>query len=159
MKQWIAVLLILLSLGLAACATEPAVNEPSGEAPAGEASEPAEPAEPTEPAEPEEKAEVKLISPEDAKARLDAGEEIILIDVRTKEEYDQEHIPGAILLPVDQVQNEAAEVMPDLDATYFVYCRSGNRSSVATALLASMGYKNIYDLGGIIDWPYETVSR
>ena len=156
MKQWIAVLLILLSLGLAACAPEPAANEPSGEAPAGETSEPAEPA---ESAEPEEKAEVKLISPEDAKARLDAGGEIVLIDVRTKEEYDQAHIPGAILLPVDQVQKDAAEVMPELDATYFVYCRSGNRSSIATALLADMGYKNIYDLGGIIDWPYETVSR
>ncbi|SCZ79797.1 rhodanese-like domain-containing protein [Acidaminobacter hydrogenoformans] len=146
MRQWISILLILLSLGLAACAPEPAVETPVGEAPA------------EAPAEQPEKTEVKLITPEDAKARMDAGEEIILIDVRTKEEYDQERIPGAILLPVDQVQKNAAEVMPDLDATYFVYCRSGNRSSIATALLASMGYKNIYDLGGIIDWPYETVS-
>lgn len=142
MRQWISILLVLVTLGLGACAPESVVETPPAEAPA----------------EQPEKAEVKRITPEDAKVRMDAGEEIILIDVRTKEEYDQERIPGALLLPVDQVQKDAAEVMPDLEAVYFVYCRSGNRSSIATALLASMGYKNIYDLGGIIDWPYETVS-
>lgn len=101
------------------------------------------------------KATVQKISPEDAKARLDAGEEIILIDVRTKEEFDSGYIPGALLLPVDQLQKQAGEVMPDLEATYFVYCRSGNRSGVATQLMVDLGYQNVFDLGGILDWPYE----
>jgi len=105
-----------------------------------------------------EKAEVIKINAEEAKARLDSEQGIILVDVRTPEEYREGHIPGAILLPVDEILANAESVIPDKEATYFIYCRSGNRSATAAAQLVEMGYLNIYDLGGINDWPYEKVT-
>lgn len=98
------------------------------------------------------------ITAEEAKARLDSESGIILVDVRTLDEYNEGHIPNAILLPVDSIADEAETIIPNKDATYFVYCRSGNRSATASAQLAQMGYKNIYDLGGINDWPYDQTS-
>ncbi len=105
-----------------------------------------------------EKAEVIKINAEEAKARLDSEEGIILVDVRTPEEYREGHIPGAILLPVDEIFANAEAVIPDKEETYFIYCRSGNRSATASSQLVEMGYLNIYDLGGINDWPYEKVT-
>ena len=101
---------------------------------------------------------VIMINAEDAKGRLDSEEGIILVDVRTPEEFRDGHIPGAILLPVDDISTNAETVIPDKEATYFIYCRSGNRSAAAADQLVEMGYQNIYDLGGINDWPYETVT-
>ena|SRR5665647_855005 len=105
-----------------------------------------------------EAATVNKITAEEAKARLDGESGIILVDVRTQDEYNVEHIPNAILLPVDNIVDDAETIIPDKEATYFVYCRSGNRSATASAQLVEMGYKNIFDLGGIKDWPYEKVS-
>ena len=96
------------------------------------------------------------ISPEDAKQRLDNEKGIILLDVRTQEEYDEKHIPDSILIPVDEIEEDAPAELADKDATIFVYCRSGNRSVTASEVLVKMGYTKIYNLGGIIDWPYET---
>lgn len=101
---------------------------------------------------------VIMINAEDAKARLDSEEGIILVDVRTPEEFRDGHIPEAILLPVDEIAANAETVIPDKAATYFIYCRSGNRSATASSQLVELGYQNIYDLGGINDWPYETVT-
>ena len=101
---------------------------------------------------------VIMINAEDAKSRLDSAEGIILVDVRTPEEFRDGHIPGAILLPVDEISTNAETVIPDKEATYFIYCRSGNRSAAAADQLVEMGYENVYDLGGINDWPYETVA-
>lgn len=143
MKRWIFMFLIVLSLALTACAGEPApAAPPTG---GGQMEQPV-------------KATVKDITPEEAKERLDSDEAIILVDVRTKEEFDSGHIEGAVLLPVDQIQKNAAEVFPDKDAVYFVYCRSGSRSGAATAMMVDLGYQNVFDLGGIIDWPYEVVQ-
>ncbi len=100
----------------------------------------------------------KVISAKEAKERLDADKSIIIVDVRTKEEYLEKHIPNALLLPVDTISEKAATVIPEKTKTYFIYCRSGNRSATAAAMLVQMGYTSIYDFGGIIDWPYETVS-
>ena len=102
---------------------------------------------------------VLMISPEEAKESLDENSEIILLDVRTPSEYESGHIEGAVLLPLDNITEEASEVIPDNEKIYYVYCRSGNRSATAEQLLVDMGYKNIYDLGGIIDWPYDTVTE
>lgn len=96
------------------------------------------------------------ITPEEAKTRLDAGEAIILVDVRTAEEHAEVRIPGSLLLPVDEIGQRAGEVLPDTSATLFVYCRSGRRSAIAADDLSKRGYTAVYDLGGIIDWPYET---
>ncbi len=101
---------------------------------------------------------VTKITAEAAKKRLDNEKDIILVDVRTPEEYKEEHIKNAILLPLDMIDEKADEVIPDKETVYFVYCRSGNRSATAAKKLVEMGYKHIFDLGGIIDWPYEKQS-
>lgn len=101
------------------------------------------------------KSNVKKISSQEAKAMM-AEKNVILLDVRRKEEYDNGRIPGAVLLTLDTISNETAEtVIPDKDVTVLVYCLSGGRSRSAAAKLSKLGYRNVYDLGGIRDWPYE----
>ena len=98
------------------------------------------------------------ISAEKGKKRLDSEKGIILLDVRTKEEYDTGHIKGSILIPVDNLKEEAPKSLRDTNAVIFVYCRSGNRSVTAADILVNLGYKKVYNLGGIINWPYEVVK-
>ena len=98
------------------------------------------------------------ITQEEAKEMMDT-QEVIILDVREQDEYDSGHIPGAVLLPVGTIaEDAAAEVIPEKDSTVLVYCRSGNRSKKAASALAKLGYTNIYDFGGINTWPYETES-
>lgn len=104
-----------------------------------------------------EKIQYIKISPKDAKEIMD-NEESIVLDVRTKDEYDQGHIEGAVLLPVDEISSKAEEVLKDKKAKILVYCRSGNRSATAAKTLIKMGYENVLDFGGIIDWPYEILK-
>ena len=106
----------------------------------------------------EKMATVNKITAEEANTKLTEESGIILVDVRTEDEYFETHIPNAILLPVETIGENAKAVIPEKDAIYFVYCRSGNRSAAASKVLVEMGYENIYDLGGINDWPYETVT-
>ena len=83
----------------------------------------------------------------------------VLLDVRSKQDYDSGHIPGAVLLPVGTIEEDtAAQVIPEKDSTVLVYCRSGNRSKTASAALAELGYTSIYEFGGINTWPYEIES-
>ena len=98
------------------------------------------------------------LTPKEAKARMDSKDEIIVLDVRTKAEYDEGHIENAILIPNEEISTEKPEQLPDLDAEILVYCRSGRRSKEAANKLVDMGYTNVYDFGGIIDWEYEIVS-
>lgn len=98
------------------------------------------------------------IKPEDAKKRLDNEAGIILLDVRTEEEYIEKRIPNSLLIPVEVIEKEASSKLTDKSATIFVYCRSGRRSAIASESLVQMGYTKVYDLGGINDWTYETVS-
>lgn len=98
------------------------------------------------------------ISQEEAKEMMDT-QDVIILDVREQDEYDSDHIPGAVLLPVGTIDEKtAAEVIPKKDSTVLVYCRSGNRSKTASSTLAELGYTNIYEFGGINTWPYETES-
>lgn len=96
------------------------------------------------------------ISAEDAKEMMDT-QEVIIVDVRTQEEYDAGHIEHAILIPNESISAEPSE-LEDKDAMILVYCRSGARSKQASDKLVNLGYTNIYDFGGIIDWPYEIVD-
>ena len=98
------------------------------------------------------------ISAEEAKKMMDSTQNYILLDVRTESEYKDKHIDGAILIPDYEIKDRAESELPDKNAVIFVYCRSGNRSRSAANALVNMGYTNIYDIGGIIDWPYDTVS-
>lgn len=95
------------------------------------------------------------ITPEEAKAIMDSREGYIILDARTQEEYDGSHIPGAILIPYDQITEKAERVLTDKNQLILVYCRSGRRSKLAAEDLVKLGYTNIKEFGGIIDWPYE----
>lgn len=98
------------------------------------------------------------ISPEEAKKRLDSEKGIIILDVRTRKEYESGHIQNSVLIPVDKLKDNALENLKDKETPIFVYCRSGNRSVTAANILVNLGYKNVYNLGGINDWPYEVVK-
>ena len=98
----------------------------------------------------------QTITPSQARAKMAENPDAIILDVRTQDEFDQGHIPGAILLPDYSVETYASYVLPDTDALILVYCRSGRRSLNTANLLVSMGYTNVYDFGGILDWPYES---
>ena len=95
------------------------------------------------------------ITAEEAKAIMDIEEDYIILDVRTQEEYDQGHIPGAIVISHEEIAGKAEEVLTDKDQLILVYCRSGRRSKIAAEALVELGYTNIKEFGGIIDWPYE----
>ena len=95
------------------------------------------------------------ITAEEAKQIMDSEEGYIILDVRTQEEYDQGHIPGAILIPDTEIKDKAEEVLTDKEQLILVYCRSGRRSKLAAEALVELGYTNIKEFGGIIDWPYE----
>jgi len=96
------------------------------------------------------------INQEEAKEMMDT-QEVIILDVREQDEYDNGHIPDSVLLPVGIIDEEtAAAVIPEKDSTVLVYCRSGNRSKTASSTLAELGYTNICEFGGINTWPYET---
>ena len=85
-------------------------------------------------------------------------ENFLLVDVRTQQEYNEGHIPGSILFPVDKIQENFEEKYPDKNTLIIVYCRSGNRSRNASITLIDMGYTNVKDMGGIQSWPYETTK-
>ena len=95
------------------------------------------------------------ITAEEAKQIMDTEEGYIILDVRAQEEYDQGHIPGAIVIPNTEIETRAAAELPDKDQLILVYCRSGRRSKLAADILVELGYTNIKEFGGIIDWPYE----
>ena len=96
------------------------------------------------------------INAEQARQMMDTESGYIILDVRTQEEYDEAHIPGAIVIPNTELEARAESELPDKDQMILVYCRSGRRSRLAAEILVELGYTNIYEFGGIIDWPYET---
>ena len=95
------------------------------------------------------------ITAEEAKQIMDSEEGYIILDVRTQEEYDEGHIPGAIVISHEEIEEKAEDVLTDKDQLILVYCRSGRRSKIAAEALLELGYTNIKEFGGIIDWPYE----
>ena len=98
------------------------------------------------------------ITAEEAKAIMDTEEGYVILDTRTREEYDQGHIPGAIVISHDEIAEKAEEVLTDKDQLILVYCRSGRRSKLAAEALVELGYTNIKEFGGIIDWHYEVTK-
>lgn len=106
----------------------------------------------------EKQAVYQTISTETAKKRMDSEQGIVLLDVRTIAENKEKRIPESVLIPIDEIKKQAKEKLKDKNTAVFVYCRSGNRSAIASQELANMGYTNVFDLGGINNWPYETES-
>ena len=101
---------------------------------------------------------IQKISAEEAHGMMTSNE-VVVLDVRTPEEYAERHIVNARLLTLDTIDEAtAAEAAPDKEAPVFVYCRTGVRSAEAALKLEALGYREIYDFGGIADWPYATVD-
>ena len=96
------------------------------------------------------------ISQQAAKELMDTQPNCVILDVRTQEEYDLGRIPGAILIPNEVIREEAEATLTDKDQLILVYCRSGRRSKEAAQKLVDLGYTNVKEFGGIIDWPYQT---
>lgn len=101
----------------------------------------------------------QTITPAKAKALLETDKSAVLLDVRTLQEFADGHISGAVLLPYTDIDAaSAAKAIPAKDTVVVVYCRSGRRSAIAATSLRNLGYKTVWDLGGIIDWPYGVVK-
>ena len=98
------------------------------------------------------------ISGAEAKALMDGESGYIIIDARTQSEYDQGHIPGAIMIPEYEIADRAEKELPDKNQFILVYCRCGRRSKNAAEELVKLGYTNVKEFGGIIDWEYEIVK-
>lgn len=99
----------------------------------------------------------RQITMEDAVLLMESQSGYVLLDVRRPDEFEAGHIPGAINLPNEEIGTEEIPALPDKDQLILVYCRSGNRSKQASEKLAALGYTNVVEFGGILDWPGETV--
>ena len=99
------------------------------------------------------------ITPAEAKALMDSEDGYVILDVRTSEEFAERHIEGAILIPDYEIREKAESILTDKDQLILVYCRSGRRSKNAANELATLGYTNIREFGGINDWKYGTVTE
>ena len=98
------------------------------------------------------------IEAEEAKKMMDE-QDVVVVDVRTAEEYAEGHVPGAVLIPLQEIGDEPPGELPDKGADILVYCRSGRRSKQASDKLVELGYENVYDFGGIMDWPYDIEDK
>ena len=105
-----------------------------------------------------DKAAYHKISVEEAYEMM-ASQEVVVVDVRTREEHESGHIENAVLVPNESIGSEMPEALPDKEATLLIYCRSGRRSKDAAQKLLALEYQNVYDFGGVIDWPYELVKE
>ena len=101
----------------------------------------------------------RQITMDEAVAMMEEEEGYIILDVRTAAEFDEKHIPGAINIPNETIGTEAIPELPDKDQLILVYCRSGNRSKQASEKLMKLGYTNVVEFGGIINWPGETETN
>ena len=97
------------------------------------------------------------ISPGEARELMEGDESFVLLDVRNEDEFEEGHIEGALLIPLDRIGELAPELIPDKEVLILVYCRSGRRSMEASQRLVDLGYTQVVDFGGILDWLYEVV--
>ncbi len=97
----------------------------------------------------------KHISMDDAAKMMESDKNVVIIDVRTQEEYDRKHVLGAICVPIEDIRADKFDKLPDKSKTLMLYCWTGRRSEDAAALLAKQGYKNIFEFGGLVDWTGE----
>lgn len=94
-----------------------------------------------------------MVSPQKVKDIMDSNKKINLVDVRRSDEYEAGHLKDSVLLTLDTIDKQAAEILPDRDQAYYVYCRTGRRSALAVEQLRQMGYSNVFDMsGGISEW-------
>ena len=107
----------------------------------------------------ERKLEYTQITQDEAMRMMAEDKSLVIVDVRRTDEFAEGHIPGAICIPNESIETEPPEELPDFDRVILIYCRSGNRSKQASQKLADMGYTNVYEFGGIIDWTGDVVTN
>jgi len=158
-KFLLSSLLIIFMLFSGCTAPVPAV-EPVAPATSLVTIEPADSREPAPSVTPtaEEELGYRIVSMDEVIAIMEEESGYIILDVRTAEEFEERHIPGALNIDNEKIGTEEIRELPDKDQMILVYCRSGNRSKQASAKLAALGYTNIVEFGGINDWPGETVG-
>ena len=100
----------------------------------------------------------EIISQAQAKGIMDSSENYVIVDARTSEEFSEGHIKNAINLDYEEVTQKAESLLPDKNQLILIYCRSGRRSKIAAESLCQLGYTNVKEFGGIIDWQYEVVQ-
>lgn len=100
----------------------------------------------------------KQISQSEAVEMMQSTDACKIIDVRTAQEYTEGHIPDAVNIPNESIDENVAKILPEKDETLLIYCRSGNRSKQASQKLAELGYTNVYEFGGINTWSGEIVK-
>lgn len=105
------------------------------------------------------KSSYRQVDAKTAKTIMAKNTDYVILDVRTQEEYNEKHIPGAVLIPDYEIFERAEQELPNKARLVLVYCRSGNRSKKASQILADLGYTNVVEFGGIKDWPYETEPK
>ena len=98
------------------------------------------------------------ITADQAKNIMDNEKNYIIVDARTPEEFKEGHIPNSINIDYEETKEKSADFLPDKNQLILIYCRSGRRSKIAAETLVSLGYTNIKEFGGIIDWPYDIVK-
>jgi len=103
-------------------------------------------------------ASVSTISAEQAYRMMSESTDLVVLDVRTEQEFRERRIEGALLIPHDEIRVRAKNMLPNKNQTILVYCRTGRRSAIAAGELVGLGYVNVYDFGGITTWPYDTVG-
>ena len=106
-----------------------------------------------------QKVEYEEISMQAAIEMMETETDYIILDVRTEEEFKEKHIPNAINVPNEDIGTEEIPELPDKDQLILVYCRSGNRSKKASAKLAELGYTQVKEFGGILNWTGEVVTE
>lgn len=99
--------------------------------------------------------EPKHIKQDEAQAMIASSPDVIILDVRTPEEYEKKHIPGALLLPIDDLRADDFSKLPDKNSMILVYCWTGRRAEDAAKILVEHGYKHVYEFGGLVDWTGE----
>lgn len=106
----------------------------------------------------EAKISYQQITPQEAKKLMETEKDYVIIDARTQSEYEEGHIENAIMIPEYEIAERAEKELPDKNQLILVYCRSGRRSKIASQALVDLGYTNVKEFGGIIDWPYSIVK-
>ena len=102
----------------------------------------------------------KSLTPEEAAKVMAANGDCLIVDVRTEKEYEGGHIPNAVNVPLDRIEaGDVSDALPDKRQVLLIYCYAGRRSVEAAKALASMGYTDAYEFGGIVDWSGEVVTE
>jgi rhodanese-related sulfurtransferase len=155
MRYKLAALSLVVATSLSACAAENNSNTNSNTTnEAGAASKESSTLKPST-----SQSSTKNVTVEEANKLLSDNKDLVVLDVRTEEEYKSGHLKNAILMPHDQIMSRKAEVEKYTDKPVLVYCRTGNRSSVAVQTLEKLGFKNIYHMNeGITAWKYNLVK-